>query len=256
MENVFLTTYQLKECQVKDVKSLVTKCNKYDKTNISCPINEEDSIYFLKYIGEALASFLCLYYYGDNEYEYIAFTDPELRNRRYFSFIFRYAVNYIKKNSENIYIIFNLPHKNKTTAELLKRLGAKLDTAEIEMSLGLKSYIPSDNVRYEIILNNSLSDFEEYKIKYKGKNIGEFKLLVYKKGVYLNGFEIYEGYRAKGHGYESIKVLMSLAKKRDREYISLQVNSDNVVAVKLYEKVGFKVDNIIDVYRLKVEKNS
>lgn len=48
---------------------------------------------------------------------------------------------------------------------------------------------------------------------------------------------------------------MSLTKKRDREYISLQVNSDNVAAVKLYEKVGFKVDNIIDVYRLKVEKN-
>lgn len=61
--------------------------------------------------------------------------------------------------------------------------------------------------------------------------------------IYLSDFEIEEEYRGQGYGFKSMKIILkkiqTLLPKNDGIYLS--VFKDNHPAVKIYEKLGFKI---------------
>lgn len=72
--------------------------------------------------------------------------------------------------------------------------------------------------------------------------LGDFKLSTsVLSGMYwwLSEFKIYERHRNKGYGQEAIKEIFKLDCVKDKQ-IYLTVNRENLRAIHIYEKLGFK----------------
>lgn len=53
--------------------------------------------------------------------------------------------------------------------------------------------------------------------------------------------DIHPEHRRKGLGFNLINFSISKIKKKGYTYISLEVDKENLPAIKLYEKIGFKI---------------
>ena len=69
----------------------------------------------------------------------------------------------------------------------------------------------------------------------------------------IDNVEVDKTHRRRGIGTQIIEHAIELARKRGVDSIELNVNSDNIPAKKLYEKMGFKKTNK-DYYRLILRK--
>lgn len=56
----------------------------------------------------------------------------------------------------------------------------------------------------------------------------------------ITNIVVKKDFRKKGIGNELLEKLIKLAKEKDKEKITLEVNNTNLAAIKLYEKNGFK----------------
>ncbi len=71
--------------------------------------------------------------------------------------------------------------------------------------------------------------------------IGEFCLLFTGSVVSLWSFNISEAYRGKGIGGIILGHILADLKQQNRKKLVLYVKRDNLKAIKLYEKAGFKM---------------
>ena len=74
-----------------------------------------------------------------------------------------------------------------------------------------------------------------------GKVIGFITYVIIYERAEIIDIIINLDYRKKGYGFNLLKSAIAEIKKHDVENITLEVNSNNVSAIKLYEKHGFKV---------------
>lgn len=56
----------------------------------------------------------------------------------------------------------------------------------------------------------------------------------------ITNIVVKKDFRKNGIGNELLEKLIKLAKEKDKEKITLEVNNTNLAAIKLYEKNGFK----------------
>ncbi len=78
-------------------------------------------------------------------------------------------------------------------------------------------------------------------VKYNGELMGYFHI-DYEDKNWL-GICIYEEFQSQGFGKKIMTYGLENEKVRDLPVISLTVDKDNIPAVKLYEKFGFKILN-------------
>ncbi len=74
------------------------------------------------------------------------------------------------------------------------------------------------------------------------QNNGDAKL---KKTAVLDALYVEENFRNKGVAKELIDAFNNWAKSNGLNYIELKVCKDNIKAINLYEKIGFKTSKII-----------
>ncbi|MBM2820748.1 MAG: family N-acetyltransferase [Candidatus Berkelbacteria bacterium] len=80
----------------------------------------------------------------------------------------------------------------------------------------------------------------EYMIDFNGQTIGNISLDKRENGWYEIQIIIGEkDFWGQGHGTESIKQMVDLAKERKISKIYLEVRPDNIRAIRAYEKAGF-----------------
>ena len=94
-------------------------------------------------------------------------------------------------------------------------------TNEYQVSLGTNPY----NKSFCLVVNNEIIGYIEYAVFYDK--------------VELNFIYIVEKYRKKGYAQSLLDYMFSSIK--DVSDITLEVNINNISAIKLYEKNGFKV---------------
>ena len=63
------------------------------------------------------------------------------------------------------------------------------------------------------------------------------------KFVYLDDISVSEAFRSQGIGSALIKKAESYAAEKNAAYIALHVESSNISAIKLYERLGYYVRN-------------
>lgn len=66
----------------------------------------------------------------------------------------------------------------------------------------------------------------------------------YRKQLHIEAICVDENSRGKGIGTELLKNVKNIAKENNCNDLYLTVNEENINAIKLYEKFGFKVKNI------------
>lgn len=94
-------------------------------------------------------------------------------------------------------------------------------------------------------------EYEDYYINNFGvficKNDGQamgYGQVIYSNGAYtIVNLGILEAYRHKGYGELLLKYLIELCYNNSIKYVYIKVESENITALSLYKKIGFKEDN-------------
>ena len=92
-----------------------------------------------------------------------------------------------------------------------------------------------------------------------GTAIGMFKIFPWTHRsshiAYLGGLAIHPDYTGKGFGVKMMQEIIELANQQGFKRIELSVATENLRAIKLYKKVGFKEEGIMRKYTyLKLEE--
>jgi ribosomal protein S18 acetylase RimI-like enzyme len=89
------------------------------------------------------------------------------------------------------------------------------------------------------------------------REVGALQIIFTPNTLVLHSLEIQNRFRGRGYSKILLDNVLFRAKDKGYNYIDLQVNKDNNIAIQLYNSYGFKViglddaDNIL--YRLDVE---
>lgn len=76
----------------------------------------------------------------------------------------------------------------------------------------------------------------------KGSKIIGYAVAWFLEGEFhLANFAIDEKFRKQGYGLDFVKQLLDLARRKNCQYAFLEVRESNIPAIKLYEKLGFKI---------------
>lgn len=90
-----------------------------------------------------------------------------------------------------------------------------------------------------------INNFGVFICKNDGQAIG-YGQVIYSDGAYtVVNLGILEQYRHKGYGELLLKYLIELCDKNSIKYVYIKVERENINALSLYKKVGFKEDNPI-----------
>lgn len=113
-----------------------------------------------------------------------------------------------------------------------------LDIDEVIKKEDLKEKIQSNEIIVAKMQNNIVG-YVTFNIQEKNNPI-----MRYRKQLQIEAICVDENNRCKGIGTELLKHLKKIAKEKNCTDIYLTVNEENINAIKLYEKFGFKVKSI------------
>lgn len=120
-----------------------------------------------------------------------------------------------------------------------------------ELKLYIDDYMIAFNrpkYMYFIHFLDYLFDKNKYFIYYKNKRIGNCMIVVYSEQLacVLYDFNLSMDYKGKGLSKGALNEILFNVKELGLEEICLEVNEDNLIAVNLYEKSGFKYESKIE----------
>lgn len=84
-----------------------------------------------------------------------------------------------------------------------------------------------------------------YKFKINSKIAGYCFCALCLENLHINNFCIDKNHQNKGNGFKFLECLIKEAKKCGVKIITLEVDTNNLKALSLYEKTGFKKDRYI-----------
>ena len=271
---------QLNETELNSLAALWEAGNALEAHPYSLP---EDADIFLLYYGEdELVASLCIYHMGDTKDgkpidEICAMTHPAWRRRGCFTALFSMAKALLRPVLR--FGIYPSPAgkagggrkaEGAGDAEtFLEHLGAEFTHKEQFMSLLLAEKLPgelpalpgvSDPCRKEEAEPMELIIREEAGDSDSAPSVtltvtcpfGECYLTLFGSRAYLFGVLIYRRFRGQGYGYRMLHALLSRLPERGIREVFLEVSSENLPAVRLYEKLGFAVSESLAYYILEL----
>lgn len=84
-----------------------------------------------------------------------------------------------------------------------------------------------------------------YKFKLNGNIAGYCFCSFCLDNLHINNFCIDKTYQNKGNGLKFLKILIKEAKNNGVRILTLEVDTNNLKALSLYKKIGFKKDRLI-----------
>lgn len=258
--------------QREAVRQLVESCRAQDDIRLSYPVEPDMAkSHYLLWKGQdrQLLSVLAFVPYDETGAECIAFTHPQYRNQGCFSRLLAQVV----ETYEDCDILFPVSGKCGDTMAALQALGAELESCEHQMQRELP--VPQHPVHSaekaklaenvgdrhsreeaedgaEPAAGNFLKDDVEFTFYPWGCDCAAAGTMqtspVSDHGVCLHHVEIYPEFRGKGMGLEMIRLLLKRLAQCHVRTVVLQVSSDNLPALRLYEKTGFRITETLSYY--------
>ena len=130
---------------------------------------------------------------------------------------------------------------------------------EMHVTWNPEIYISVEEVISKEYFKNLIKNEEIYIAKEDKEIVGyiifnikekENPIMRYRKQLDIDAICVDERYRGKGIGTKLLEVVKEIAKSKGCTDLYLTVNQENENAIKVYEKLGFKVKNI--VYMMKI----
>ncbi len=200
---------------------------------------------------------------------------------RNFLFKFKKDTRFVyecKSNDFNYYILMNIGFtKKQGTLELYKYIENPYEDIEKgeycfesfrkgeqeDIRCKLQNDIFKSNSRIPLTVEDIIYDEnQDYYIedcsvflKYGEKYIGYAQIIMDEGHPTIVNFGLISQYRGKGFSKLLIKKILNMGLERGYKSIKIKVSSDNVKAINLYEKVGFKIFNEFYNWELLISKN-
>jgi len=282
---------KLSDIQIRDINNLVSLCNRHDCLQYSFDPNdnfkkEADINHFLLYDADKLLSVVILFT-PRNEAEVSAFTHPEFRKKGLFSYLLSEAAAELSRRRIPDFL-FVCDKNSQDGQKVVAHLKAVYEYSEFAMKLNPEK-IPDMTMNPGLQIRETEPTDRPALLKIRGASFREWQdqtdesfapfflaenrvvhtliyhqhiiglIAVYDDGrkYYIHGFGIDPPYRAKGLGgqtlYFIVKKFRNLDAKKD---IELEVQTENIQALSLYEKIGFEVFTAYDYSRLSAIKTS
>ncbi|WMJ87869.1 GNAT family N-acetyltransferase [Anaerocolumna sp. MB42-C2] len=274
---------------IKEIKAVETICKEYDKLNgyifldTSINFNPEMKSLFLLYKDDKLVSLISVFTPTSEEAELSAYTLPEYRRKGYFKSLLSEVIQELKFYNISDIILVCEP-QSKEGIEAIKGLKAELEFTEyflrykdslietgieqlpeimlekakqkdLETIIHLSQEIFHDN--YDDAKSLITKTFNSYnRVQYMavlGSNIiGMVSVGIENDEVSIFGLGITPQYQGKGYGQIIMKLLLKKLKSSEKDNITIEVDSSNDRAFKLYKKLGFIVETSFDYYRKRI----
>lgn len=253
--NVIHTT-ALTQSQKQDARFLEDTCKKAEPLSLSVP--QEDGLdYFLCYKGNLLAGLLYLYFPEPGLCECCGFVSPEFRRQGIFSMLLDQLNSFLDQQEEQsgqeIDCCFLCDAKTASARAVLDKMGCEPWYSEYKMECPLPRIQDSPQ-------KPAASDKAPSPIRICQKDSGAYLAFLGETEIgvcqvshsgtqsYFFGFEIYEPYRGKGYGAQFLQEMMALLSKQGCQILSLQVSGENLPALSLYKKTGFRITETLSYY--------
>jgi len=216
------------------------------------------------YIG-----FSFFYSFEKEEAEVSIFADPDVDWQRVHSLLMEAAIAECRRRGHFRLLLLN-DRRFLPAVELIKMAGGKLAFSEHRMTsnaapgataqqIYLRAVGNDDAMLREIELEchdrfYSKPDQKRFLAMVDGNAIG--KIDVYEEGsdAELTGFCVLPWSRGKGFGKAILQSMVGILKAEGKERITLDVQTDNDVALSLYLKSGFVKEFTIDYYSISLKE--
>lgn len=274
----------LTEAQVRQIRALERACHQQDKTrneiSLCNDINftqEINSFYFL-FDGDTLVSFLSLFFPTQREAEVSAVTHPRFRGRGCFRALLQQAEEELKP--------FHIPrllfvHEPQSAAgkAVLAHYGAALEFSEYLMEYDKTAFAPQpaalrlarvsremlpavaqlDAKVFDSTVEESLSMIEKslnspdiacYCALLEGTLAGICNVNAEGDEVSIFGLGVDPEVQGKGYGRQLLNLVLQQTMEQSEKPITLEVDSTNGTAFRLYRTSGFGIKTQYDYYAL------
>lgn len=254
--------------QEEAVFRLITICRKHDDIRISYPFAQDEAeCHYLLWgsLPGQLLAVLAIASCEDMTAECIGFTHPSCRRQGYFSRL----LECVLEDYEETDILFPVSGTCADTLAALDAIGAEVSGQEhkMEKSFG-ESHPGADVKREEVFLFSALrisdeADPNTFRGDFFVKNsmiandasadgeaaAGSLSMtMISESSVCLHHVEIFPEFRGKGFGTMMMICLFAELEKRKIEKIVLQVSGDNLAALALYKRMGFRITETLSYF--------
>ncbi|WP_407312895.1 GNAT family N-acetyltransferase [Desulfosporosinus sp. SB140] len=272
---------------IREVLELEKSCNEYDQLKgsvfLDTSLNFNQSIHsvFLLYEDRSLISMLSMFIPSHVEVEISAMTRPEHRQNGYFKALLSQALEELR--THNIpEILFVCEQPSISGKNALAAIQAEFEHAEYYMSLtrvdraqsqsaGM-SLLKPDVRNLETIVELSIKIFEDNYEDSKSlienclnsKTREQFIAILDDKAIGLvsvNHLDVEEAsifglgilpeYRGQGYGKELMSLILKNLWSQGKRHITLEVDSKNDRALRLYRDMGFQIEIAYEYHRKK-----
>lgn len=273
---------------LKQILEIVKVCKNHDKLSGNIFLDTTDNFnqninsYFLLYKGNILISFLTMLIPTQQEAEISAFTLPAYRRNGYFAHLLAKAV--IELNKYKVLdMLFVCERQSYSGKKVIASLNAQLSFTEYIMKLKRSDYVSFQVFRLALkradlrdlakIAETSMNIFaepyheaksrvedcfdsvlrEQYIAVADNKIIGLCSINLEEDEVSIYALGIVPDYRGQGYGKELLCLMVDNLIRRGVSHIRLMVNCDNIQAITIYRKYGFRIAATIEYHKKKVE---
>lgn len=227
---------------------LIKCCNEYDNTAYGFP--EDADCYGLLYLNGILCSAIALFGVGGSSGgravdEIAAWTEPRYRKKGFFKRLYEELKDTYELAEVNRFAIY----ENKAAVETLGSIGAEHTYDECIMNLSF--YTKEDIYADGDFFDKDCSILDEMDITDDGIcecRYGSCSYKIYGKGAYIYGVLVYDSFRSRGYGFKMMYSLLKHLREMGISSCFLEVSSLNIPALKLYEKLGFRIGECIKYY--------
>jgi ribosomal protein S18 acetylase RimI-like enzyme len=278
-----LRTTKLTKNELKEIRNLTIICHNIDKfkTKLYWNVIEDRKIPeyddFLFHIEGNLVGYLSVYVFKEQEAELTAMVHPKYRRQGIFKALMRDGLLELQRRQiKKCNFICN--QKAETTSSFLKKMGASFDHSEYEMIAKKKphfDYLPEinlseytqddvldlaqmDAVCFNTSLDKMLSRFinsmgeknrKVFVARHENKKIGKVHLRFDDKNhAYIHDLCILPEFRRQKFATAMVMKIMDMLPKKNIKNIYLDVEGNNVSAIKLYEQCGYETTAIYDFW--------
>ncbi|KLU65489.1 protease synthase and sporulation negative regulatory protein PAI 1 [Desulfosporosinus acididurans] len=281
--------HSLNEPVMSRVLELENVCNDYDRLkgsvflDTSLNFNQAIPGIFLLYDCQTLISMLSMFIPSHLEVEISAMTRPEYRQNGYFTALLEQAVeelrshnipeilfvcekpsdvgkdvllNHLQASYEHTEYYMSIPRGGQYNLGKQRLSLTKATLQDLEILIQLSSEIFEDNYDdAKSLIQNCLNSQtrEQYLVTVDDKPMGIASvnhLAVEEASIF--GLGILSEYRGNGYGQELLKLILKNLWNRGKQQVTLEVDSKNDRAFRLYQGMGFRIELAYDFYRKQV----
>lgn len=236
--------HTLNSSQKEQIHSLEERCRRESPLSLTFPTEGFDHCLF--YYGEsgALLSAAAFTTAAPGICECSALTDPAYRNRGLFSELLEAGLELIPEESD---ILFYSDGSCKDTEKTLEALEAEFLTRDYMMEFSPQA--ASSAVFPCPLSPAAVSRDEDGCLKFLFQtNTGEALVSCAQNYYYFFSFEIRGHLRRMGHGEKLLKDILTYLYLKNPMPVRLQVSGDNIPAMSLYKKTGFRITDTLSTY--------